>query len=130
MAVADVVRMFEVFTALKDRALVEHDSKDRFAMSLLDEAIELFHCMLLSQADQWNTVQRNVLDMQSESLQMLVELKMMLNELHVHGCAPNPSAAYRIGADLYKQYKPRRSGVLHLPRAAVSLDAASRPRKP
>jgi hypothetical protein len=47
-------------------------------------------------------VQVNVLDMQYRCQQLLSELKVLLNEVHVHGSAPNPTVALRIGADLFK----------------------------
>ena len=98
-AIADHVRIFEVFAALKEQPF--YDS-DRFAASLVNEAIELWTGMLLSQAERGNTVQVNVLDMQFTCQQLLSEMKVLLNEVHVHGSAPNPTAAFRIGADLFK----------------------------
>lgn len=98
-AIADRVRIFEVFASLKEQKF--HDS-DRFATSLVDEAIELWTGMLLSEAERGNTVQVNVLDMQYRCQQLLTELKVLLNEVHVHGSAPNPTVALRIGADLFK----------------------------
>lgn len=99
-AIADNVRMFELFTALKDQALLD---KNQFTCSLLDEAIELWTAMLLSQADSSNTVQHNVLDMQNRSQQLCEQLKVLLTNLQVRGCAPDPSAAFRIGVDRYKE---------------------------
>ena len=98
-AIADLVRMFQVFTALKDQAL---NDDDKFVLSLLDEAIELWTGTLMSQADRGNAMQNKVLAMQFECQQLLGELKVLLNEVHVRGSAANPAAAFRIGTDLYK----------------------------
>lgn len=98
-AIADHVRIFEVFASLKKQKFYH---SDRFATSLVDEAIELWTGMLLSEAERGNTVQVNVLDMQYRCQQLLSELKVLLNEVHVHGSAPNPTMALRIGADLFK----------------------------
>jgi hypothetical protein len=81
-AIADNVRMFELFSALKDQALL---TNDRFTesrrVSLIEEGIELWTVMLQSQAEASEKLQKNVGLMQGRSQQLTAQLTMLLNEL-------------------------------------------------
>ena len=85
-AIADNVRMFELFTALKDQAL---KANDRGTESLIDEAIELWTAMLQSQAQTSDKFQENVVRMQGRSQQLSQQLMMLLDELHTSSPGAN-----------------------------------------
>ena len=86
--IADNVRMFEVFTALKDRSL---RAGDRLGTTLLDEAIELWTGTLLSQGEHKNAVQDNVTSLHSTCREVLADLKLRLRRV-LHGSPLDASA--------------------------------------
>jgi len=81
-AIADNVRMFEIFTALKDRAF--HD-RDEESMAHIDDLIALWSRMLLNTADTNNSVLGNVLNLQKNSIRWLQDMRFSFRRLRREG---------------------------------------------
>jgi hypothetical protein len=80
--IADNVRMFELFTALKDRAL--HD-RDDDSMIHIDDLISLWSRMLLNTANNHNTVCSNVLNLQTNCIRWLQDMRFSFRRLRREG---------------------------------------------
>ena len=88
-SIADNVRMFEIFTHLKDQAF---QANDRLATTLLDEALEIFTGALVQQGDYKSAIQDNLRALQDQCRELCRELFTALHSLHVSGSLPDPFA--------------------------------------